>query len=221
MPTAMHHLGSAIWSQMVFITGANFLVTVPHTSITSENLHDIAYGAGRFVAVGNAGTIVQSDFAAPRFSTPRFTNGVTRLTLHYSRARADYDGWNIWAWGAAPVGTDGKQCLPEQQFTSPSGKVTFGFSPKGKGANLPPHADVVYEYRGQAWWYASQLATALNLAPVEAHQRCGFGIIRRGTKSTAQRCVVKHVLQPRDHREGDSKLQQRQIANVHTWQQRE
>ena len=64
-------------------------------------------------------------------------------------------------------GTDGKQCLPEQQFTSPSGKVTFGFSPKGQGANLPPHADVVYEYRGQAWWYASQLATALNLAPVE------------------------------------------------------
>ena len=35
--------------------------------------------------------------------------GVTRLTLHYSRARADFDGWNIWAWGAAPVATDGKQ----------------------------------------------------------------------------------------------------------------
>ena len=34
--------------------------------------------------------------------------GVTRLTLHYSRARADFEEWNVWAWGAAPVTTDGK-----------------------------------------------------------------------------------------------------------------
>ena len=65
-------------------------------------------------------------------------------------------------------GSDGKQCLPEQQFSSPSGKVTFGFLPKSLAGTSPtPHADLVYEYRGQAWWYASQLSTPLNLAPVE------------------------------------------------------
>jgi hypothetical protein len=65
-------------------------------------------------------------------------------------------------------GADGKQCLPEQQFTSPSGKVTFGFSPKQAQASTEqPQADLVYEYRGQAWWYASKFAVALNLAPVE------------------------------------------------------
>ncbi len=65
-------------------------------------------------------------------------------------------------------GSDGKQCMSEQQFTSPSGKVTFGFLPKSlAGTNPTPHADLVYEYRGQAWWYASQLATPLSLAPVE------------------------------------------------------
>ncbi len=35
-------------------------------------------------------------------------SGTTRLTLHYKRARGDYDGWNLWAWGAAPQGTDGR-----------------------------------------------------------------------------------------------------------------
>ena len=65
-------------------------------------------------------------------------------------------------------GADGKQCTAEQQFTSPSGKVTFGFAPqKPATASQPAHADLVYEYRGQAWWYDSASANALNLAPVE------------------------------------------------------
>jgi hypothetical protein len=65
-------------------------------------------------------------------------------------------------------GADGKQCLPEQQFTSPSGKVAFGFTPKqAQAPSQQLQADLVYEYRGQAWWYASRFAVALNLAPVE------------------------------------------------------
>lgn len=61
-------------------------------------------------------------------------------------------------------GADGKQCIPQQQFTSPSGKVTFGFAPDTVN-KAPRPADLVYEYRGQAWWYASHAATAFNLAP--------------------------------------------------------
>ncbi len=61
-------------------------------------------------------------------------------------------------------GNDGKQCLPEQQFTSPSGKVTFGFTPDISTAK-GQLADLVYEYRGQTWWYASHAAKAFNLAP--------------------------------------------------------
>lgn len=45
--------------------------------------------------------------APPPSSNFILNQDVTRLTVHYSRARADYDGWNIWAWGAAPVTTDG------------------------------------------------------------------------------------------------------------------
>lgn len=65
-------------------------------------------------------------------------------------------------------GTDGKQCLPERQFTSPTGKVTFGFTPQdfaNAGQKQPP--DLTYEYRGQTWWYASHAAKAFNLAPWE------------------------------------------------------
>ena len=65
-------------------------------------------------------------------------------------------------------GADGKQCLAEQQFASPSGKVTFGFPPPAalaKGQAAP--ANLVYEYRSQTWWYDSASSTALNLAPVE------------------------------------------------------
>ena len=61
-------------------------------------------------------------------------------------------------------GADGKQCLPRQQFTSASGKVTFGFAPDAAVA-ARQLADLVYEYRGQAWWYASQAAKPFNLAP--------------------------------------------------------
>ncbi|NJK43321.1 MAG: hypothetical protein HC933_02840 [Pleurocapsa sp. SU_196_0] len=47
--------------------------------------------------------------AAPAVSAaPAQPDGTTRLTLHYQRARGDYDGWNLWVWGAAPQGTDGK-----------------------------------------------------------------------------------------------------------------
>ncbi len=53
----------------------------PHTSVAAQNLHDVAYGAGKFVAVGNAGTILQSEFAVPHFSTPAYTNGVTRFRI--------------------------------------------------------------------------------------------------------------------------------------------
>ena len=53
----------------------------PRTSVAAQNLHDVAYGAGKFVAVGNAGTILQSEFAVPHFSTPRFTNGVTSFRI--------------------------------------------------------------------------------------------------------------------------------------------
>ena len=65
-------------------------------------------------------------------------------------------------------GADGKQCLPEQQFASPAGKVTFGFPAKTVvGTGAPALANLVYEYRSQVWWYDSASATALNLAPVE------------------------------------------------------
>jgi len=53
----------------------------PDTSVAAQNLHDVAYGAGKFVAVGNAGTILQSEFAVPHFSTPAYTNGVTRFRI--------------------------------------------------------------------------------------------------------------------------------------------
>ena len=53
----------------------------PRTGIVSQNLHDIAYGAGKFVAVGNAGTIVQSDFAVPYISGARYTNGTMRFHI--------------------------------------------------------------------------------------------------------------------------------------------
>ena len=61
-------------------------------------------------------------------------------------------------------GADGKQCLPKQQFTSPSGKITFGFASK----TLDPAqqlADLAYEYRSQVWWYSSHAAKPFNLAP--------------------------------------------------------
>ena len=65
-------------------------------------------------------------------------------------------------------GADGKQCTAEQQFTSPSGKITFGFPPQQPtGAARSARANLAYEYRGQVWWYDSTSATALNLAPVE------------------------------------------------------
>lgn len=65
-------------------------------------------------------------------------------------------------------GADGKQCLPEQQFTSPTGKVTFGFTAKHAAiAGQKPQPDLTYEYRGQTWWYASHAAKAFNLAPWE------------------------------------------------------
>lgn len=65
-------------------------------------------------------------------------------------------------------GADGKQCTAQQQFASPAGKVTFGFTatpPLNAGDAAP--ADLVYEYRSQVWWYHSASSTALNLAPVE------------------------------------------------------
>jgi pullulanase len=47
--------------------------------------------------------------AAPAATNaPAQAEGTTRLTVHYQRARGDYDGWNLWVWGAAPQGTDGK-----------------------------------------------------------------------------------------------------------------
>ena len=64
-------------------------------------------------------------------------------------------------------GADGKQCLPAQQFASSSGKVTFGFKPDSSHPSSNELADLVYEYRGQAWWYASKFAKAFNLAPWE------------------------------------------------------
>ena len=62
-------------------------------------------------------------------------------------------------------GADGRQCSPKQQFTSPSGKVTFGFTPDAQQNPASKLADLVYEYRGQAWWYDSQAAKSFNLAP--------------------------------------------------------
>jgi pullulanase len=41
-------------------------------------------------------------------AAPAQPDGTTRLTFHYQRARGDYDNWNLWVWGAAPQGTDGK-----------------------------------------------------------------------------------------------------------------
>ena len=97
----------------------------------------------------------------------------------YSLPMISVDGYYFSALPQRPVnhvatmrifgfGLDGKQCLPEQQFSSPSGKVTFGFSTnKQADTSLQSPADLVYEYRGQVWWYASQMSTAFNLAPVE------------------------------------------------------
>ena len=63
-------------------------------------------------------------------------------------------------------GSDGKQCLPQQQFTSPTGKVTFGFGPNNPTElAVLKQADLVYEHRGQVWWYVSQISKAMNLAP--------------------------------------------------------
>jgi len=63
-------------------------------------------------------------------------------------------------------GVDGKQCIPNGQFTLQSGKVIFGFSSEAK-----KHADVAYEYRGQIWWVrrddSLKPLVPLNLAPWE------------------------------------------------------
>ncbi len=46
--------------------------------------------------------------AAPVAVAQAAPEGNTRLVLHYKRPRADFDGWNVWAWGSKPKGTDGK-----------------------------------------------------------------------------------------------------------------
>lgn len=68
-------------------------------------------------------------------------------------------------------GADGKQCEPQGQFKSQSGKVIFGFS------NNKPNvqADVAYEYRGQIWWYQRSTSTPHNLAPWEGAQHVSNG----------------------------------------------
>lgn len=61
-------------------------------------------------------------------------------------------------------GEDGRQCILQHQFVSPTGKVIFGF---GSANPAVPQADLAYEYRGQAWWYQRKNALAFNLAPWE------------------------------------------------------
>jgi pullulanase len=56
-------------------------------------------------------TLTTATPAPPPVSSTTLTwnaDSATRLTLHYQRARGDYDGWNVWAWPAAPTGGDGK-----------------------------------------------------------------------------------------------------------------
>ena len=46
--------------------------------------------------------------AAPVALPQAAPEGSTRLVLHYKRPRADFEGWNVWAWGSKPKATDGK-----------------------------------------------------------------------------------------------------------------
>ena len=82
-------------------------------------------------------------------------------------------------------GADGRQCLPAQQFTSPSGKVTFGFPPKTTLQAASKSADLAYEYRGQAWWYDSQAAKAFNLAPWQERPADATTVLRQKIVASA------------------------------------
>ena len=74
----------------------------------NQNLHDVAYGQGRFVAVGNAGTIVQSEAALPSFSAPGVSGGAFPFTLNggieesYTVQRSD----NLLSWTNTTVFTN-------------------------------------------------------------------------------------------------------------------
>ncbi len=59
-------------------------------------------------------------------------------------------------------GASGKGCQPRATFDFSSGKVLFGFADSERGA------DVVWEYKGQVWWYSRALGQRFNLAPFEA-----------------------------------------------------
>ena len=90
-----------------------------HASIVSEDLHDIAFGAGKFVAVGKAGTIVQSDDALPVFSSPQLNARTFDFTLRGGLEEIytiqSTDAFNSWT----AVGT----------FTNTGTDVSFSFTP--------------------------------------------------------------------------------------------
>ena len=65
-------------------------------------------------SVNNPDLVTAPDTVPTRATTPVAaaqpapSEGSTRMVVHYKRARADFDGWNIWAWASKPAGTDGK-----------------------------------------------------------------------------------------------------------------
>jgi hypothetical protein len=76
----------------------------------------------RFVFDANALTIMDSINQADKIKAPLevavvvpvatteaapAADGTTRLVVHYKRVKADYEKWNIWAWGKAPTAGDG------------------------------------------------------------------------------------------------------------------
>jgi hypothetical protein len=68
-------------------------------------------------------------------------------------------------------GDKGDACIPKMQLKVNAGKVTFGFA----GTPDALGGDLVYEYRGQVWWYPRALNVPINLAPWENN---GKGPIR-------------------------------------------
>jgi hypothetical protein len=65
------------------LTSRGFLDLVPveHGSRVTDRLHDIAFGLGTFVAVGDGGIIIESGEALPTLGFPRLVDGWIQFSI--------------------------------------------------------------------------------------------------------------------------------------------
>ena len=91
------------------------------------------------------------EFAALPQTPPRSATGTGQ------GAQTDEPTMRIYGFGAS-----GKGCEPRTTFAFSSGKALFGFAHRERGA------DVVWEYKGNVWWYSRELGQRFNIAPYAA-----------------------------------------------------